>query len=115
MTYQDVGLDELEMLCLDGGRDDDGCLGYSSAKRTMGRPTIPVELQARGLFLVLWPSPFLRSDPHRDGQSHKHQGKGEDGGMIDIAMFVDCFERLPKQLLVDWVPDKIDFGKKPVD
>ena len=115
MTYQDVSFDELEMLCLDGGRDDDGCLGYSSVKRTMGRPTIPVELQARGLFLFLWPSPFFRRHPHRDGQSHKHQRKGEDGGMVDIAMFVDCLERLPKQLFINGVSDEIDFGKEPVD
>jgi hypothetical protein len=81
----------------------------------MGRPTIPVELQTRGLFLVLWSSPFFWSDPHRDGQSHKHQRKSEDGGVVDIAMFIDSFERLPKQLFVDRVSDEIDFGKEPVD
>jgi hypothetical protein len=79
------------------------------------RLTIPVELQTRSLFLVLWPSPFFRRDPHRDGQRHKHQRKGQDGGVIDIAMFVDGFERLPKQLFIDGVPDEIDFGKEPVD
>jgi hypothetical protein len=79
------------------------------------RLTIPVELQTRGLFLILWSSPFFRCDPHRDGQCHKHQRKGEDGGMIDIAMFVDGFERLPKQLFIDGVSDEIDFGKEPVD
>jgi hypothetical protein len=35
--------------------------------------------------------------------------------MIDITMFINCFERLPKQLLVDRVSDEVDFGKEPVD
>jgi hypothetical protein len=83
--------------------------------KTMGRPTIPVELQTRSLFLVLWPCPFFWRDSHRYGQCHKDQRKSEDGGVVDIAMFVDCFERLPKQLLVDRVSDEIDFGKEPVD
>jgi hypothetical protein len=35
--------------------------------------------------------------------------------VVDIAMFIDGFERLPKQLFVDRVSNKIDFGKEPVD
>ena len=35
--------------------------------------------------------------------------------MVDIAMFVDCLERLPKQLFINGVSDEIDFGKEPVD
>jgi hypothetical protein len=35
--------------------------------------------------------------------------------MIDIVMSIDRFERLPEQLFVDWISDKVDFGKEPID